>query len=101
MEDNTVTVGPNAPRSGAAVNVWAPGTATLRSNRLVNKAGSPLIFLLDWTDSDPLLAGNQLGPGDSELSSSGIWRHRASGTYHAAKDAVHGFASRLKRLISH
>ncbi len=101
LEDNVLTVGPNAPRRGAAVTVMDGATATLRRNRLVNQTGRPLALLLDWSWGDPVLEANQVGPGDSLLSSAGQWRHRASVQYHERKDQARALAGQLKRFVQH
>ncbi len=99
LEDNVFQIGPNAPRLAAAVAAWDSATATLRRNRLDNKTGQHLALLLDWTDGSPVLDGNQVGSGDSEVSTSGLWRHRASGTFAATKEAVRDLARSVKHLL--
>lgn len=101
MEDNTITVGPNAPKRGAAVAVMDDATATLRHNRLVNQTGHELALLLDWSRGDPVLESNQIGAGDRLVSSAGIWRHRASTQYHARKAEARALAGQLKRFVQH
>ena len=98
-EDNTFQIGPNAPNLGAAIAAWDAATVTLRRNQLENKTGQHLALLLDWTNSSPVLEGNQVGPGDSEVSTSGLWRHRASGTFAATKEAVRDLARSVKHLL--
>jgi len=99
MLDNVITVGPNAPFKQAAVIAWDETGVTLRRNRLVNQTGGPLTFLLDWTSRDPVLNGNQLGPGDSMVGTGGIWRHRASSLYQDGKAQAHAAGSALKQFI--
>jgi hypothetical protein len=96
LEDNVFSVGPNAPRLGAAVLAMGHGTLALRRNRLENGTGQSLALLLNWSGTDPVGEGNQAGPGDEVLSSSGIWRHRAAGWWHGMKDGLHSFLSGLK-----
>jgi hypothetical protein len=96
MEDNVLTIGPNAPRLGGAVLATGEGTLVLRRNQMENKTGESLAMLLNWTGTDPVGEGNKVGPGDEVLSSSGIWRHRASGLAHGIKDGVHDFLSGVK-----
>jgi len=97
MEDNVFSVGPNAPRVGGAVLAMGDGTLALRRNRLENSTGQSLALLLNWTATEPVVEGNQVGPGDEALSSSGLWRHRAAGAWHGMKDGLHGFAGSVKR----
>jgi hypothetical protein len=97
VEDNVFSVGPNAPRVGGAVLAMGDGTLALRRNRLENSTGKGLALLLNWTPEEPVGEGNQAGPGDEVLSSSGLWRHRAAGAWHGMKDGLHGFAGSVKR----
>jgi hypothetical protein len=99
MEDNVLTIGPNAPRLGGAVLATGDGTLALRRNQLENKTGRELALLLNWTSGEPVGEGNKVGPGDEVLSSSGLWRHRASGAWHGMKDGVHGFLSGVKGTL--
>jgi hypothetical protein len=97
MEDNLLSIGPKAPRLAAAVLVTGQDTPELRRNRLLNATHQPAALLLDWTDKDPVLEGNQVEPSDAELSTSGLWRHRASVMYYGTKDEVRAFAGKVKR----
>lgn len=97
MLDNRLSIGPNRPRPAAAVLAMGPGAPELRHNRLLNTTGQPATLLLDWTGTAPILQSNQLGAGDIELSTSGLWRHRASGLYHDTRDGVRAVAGRMKR----
>lgn len=99
MQDNTIEVGPKPPNRDAAVAVWAPGAAILRNNRLINHTGERLTLLLDWSNHDPVLSGNQIGSGDREVSSRGIWRHRFGGTYRSTKATLRSYAGRFKRFL--
>jgi len=99
LDDNTITIGPTAPRGDAAVAIWDDATATLRHNRLINDTGRPMALLLDWTSSTPTLEANEIARGDSLETSSGIWRHRASVQFHARKDEARHMAGQLKRFI--
>ena len=99
MEDNIFSVGPNAPRLGGAVLATGQGTLALRRNRLENGTGRSLALLLNWTGAEPVGEGNQTGPGDEVLSTSGIWRHRAAGAWHGMKDGLHGFLSAIKSAL--
>jgi hypothetical protein len=99
MEDNVITVGPNSPFKQAAVIAWDEANVTLRRNRLVNATGTPLTLLLDWTSNDPVLDANQLGPGDTLVSTSGLWRHRASTLYHDGKAQARAAAGAVKRFV--
>lgn len=101
LEDNVITVGPNAPKLGAAIVLYDHATGTLRRNRLINRTGRPLALLLDWSRSDPVLAANQIGSGDRLVSTAGLWRHRASVEYHAKKAEARALARQLKQFVKH
>jgi hypothetical protein len=99
MEDNSLAIGPGAPRLATAVLAVGRGTPTLLRNRLENGTGQKAVLLRNWTGTDPVLEGNQVGPGDKIASTGGVWRHRAAGAWHATKNSLHGFAGRVKRGI--
>jgi hypothetical protein len=99
MEDNVLTIGPNAPRLGGAVLATGEGTLALRRNVLENKTGQSLALLLNWTGTAPVGEGNRTGPGDAVESSSGVWWHRASGFAHGLKDGVHDFLGGVKSSL--
>ena len=92
MEDNTLHLS-----GDATAGVRATGTAVLRRNRLVNSTGRPMALLLDWSRGSPVLDGNILLPGDTEVSTAGVWRHEVSGLYHGTKDNMRGVAGMAKR----
>jgi hypothetical protein len=99
MDDNLLSLGPNAPRLAAAVLATGQGTPELRRNRLTNTTGQAASLLLNWTGTDPVLQDNEVGPDDVVLSTDGLWRHRASLAYHGTKDGIRAFAGRIKRRI--
>lgn len=84
MRDNVVAVGPNAPPRDAAV-LALDGTVEARGNVLENTTGRGMVFLLDWTHGNPVVSGNTVGRGDTEVGSGGVLRHRVGG---AAREAV-------------
>lgn len=100
IEDNVLSIGPNAPRLAAAVLVMGEGSVTLRRNRLVNDTRQPAAMLLHWTGTTPVAADNTVGRGDSVVSTSGVWRHRMSGVYHQSKDAILGTMRQVKRWVA-
>ena len=99
LEDNVITMGPNAPKQDAAVTLYDGATGTLRRNRLVNQTGHSIALLLDWSWSDPVLDGNEIGPGDRLVTTAGLWRHRASVEYHTKKDEAKALARQLKQFV--
>jgi hypothetical protein len=96
MEDNLLSIGPKASRLAAAVLVTGQDAPELRRNRLLNATRRPAALLLDWTNKDPVLEGNQVEPGDTGLSTRGLWRHRASVLYYGTKHEVRAFAGQVK-----
>ena len=100
IEDNVLSIGPNAPRLAAAVLVTGESSVTLRRNRLVNDTRQPAAMLLHWTGTTPVAADNTVEPGDTVLSTSGVWRHRMSGVYHQSKDAILGTMRQVKRWVA-
>ena len=94
---NTFEIGADASGQPGAVLATGPTGPTLRGNRLL--AARPMALLLDWSGGSPVLDGNQVGPADTESSTSGAWRYRASGAAHEMKDGLRGLAGRAKRLV--
>jgi hypothetical protein len=99
MKDNLLSLGPNASRLATAVLAMGQGTLELRRNQMVNATGQAAALLLNWTGTDPVLQGNQVGPGDEVLSTHGLWRHWASQAYHGTKDSLRAFVGRMKRKL--
>ncbi len=94
---NKFDIGAGATGQPGAVLANGPAGPTLRGNRLL--AARPMALLLDWSGGSPILDGNQVGPRDSEVSTSGSWRHKASGAAHGIKDGLRGLAGQAKRLM--
>jgi hypothetical protein len=94
---NRFEIGAGATGQPGAVLANGPTGPVLRGNRLL--AARPLALLLDWSGGSPVLDGNQVGPRDGEVSTSGSWRHKASGAAHEIKDGLRGLAGRAKRLV--
>ena len=101
--------GPHSERPDVAVMLgegsgFAPG-ATLRfaGNTLENHTGQSVRFILNWSAENPVLAGNVVGANDTELSSGGLWWHRARAAASGAKDtaraALSGVKQSVKRLL--
>ena len=101
LTGNSVSIGADAaghPASVlAAVLATGPDGPVLRGNRLASER--PAVLLLDWSGGTPVLDGNQVGPADSESSTSGAWRRRASEAAHGAKDGLRSLAGRAKRAV--
>ncbi len=94
---STFELGAGAAGRPAAVLATGADGPVLRGNRLLS--ARPMTLLLDWSGGSPVLDGNQVGRADTEVSTSGAWRHRVSGAAHDVKDGLHDLASRTKRLV--
>lgn len=81
LQGNTLEKGPNTTNPRAAVLLDAPmgeqGPLLFRANHFINDTGSSANFIVNWTSGNPVLEGNKLPPGDTELTSWGLWRHRS------------------------
>jgi hypothetical protein len=97
MTGNTLSIGPNAPKLAAAVLATGLNPVILLGNRLENHTGRSMAMLRDWTGIAPVLQDNQVGAGDTVLSTDGLWRHRTADAYHGTKDALRAAAGRMKR----
>lgn len=93
MEDNTLTAGSAA--AAGMVRVDGAGPATLRRNRLQGVPGA--VLLQDWTGGTSVLAENVLGPDETEVTTDGVWRHRASSALHRVRVAARALAGQVKR----
>ena len=101
MDHNLIMVGPQIPRPRAAIGVWDDTSASILQNQMINKTGTSLAFVKDWTSGEPVLEGNSIGAGDTLITSSGVWRHRASAQYYARKEQAHALASSVKQMLKH
>ncbi len=82
----------------AAILLTGSGAAEIRDNRLVNN-GDPAALVLDWSDGDPVLAGNTVPPSDTEITTSGVLTHKARSTARSGVDAMRGLLGSAKRHI--
>ena len=98
LSDNRFDLAADAEGRPAAVMAVGPSAPVLRNNRL--HAARPSALLLDWSHGSPVLDGNEVGPADSEVSTSGSWRHRASVAAHGMTDGLRGAAGRAKRWVT-
>jgi len=98
LQGNTLEKGPNTTNRRAAVLLDAPrgdqGSLVFRANRFINDTGSSASFIVNWTSGNPVLEGNKLAAGDTELTSWGLWRHRAIGFALQTKDDLRHLAGR-------
>lgn len=99
VQGNSFEKGPNSANPGAAILLeGAGGEAVFRNNRFVNDTGAPTTFIRNWTSGDPVLEGNTVAGSDSDISSAGRLRHRATLFAIDAKDTLRHFAGDLRRL---
>ena len=80
----------------AAIRALGPGV-TVRGTTLDGVDGA--LLLQDWSDGTPVLAGNRVGPGDTEASSAGYLVHRGKDTAHATIDSLRHLAGRMRDLL--
>ncbi len=101
MENCSLQKGPRASNTRAAVLLdgAAGGPMVFRKNRYTNETGKSVPFVLDWSDASPVLQGNTVPPGDSEISSSGVLLHRAIVLARETKDAARALAGKAKRAV--
>ena len=97
LTGNSLSIGADAAGRPGAVLATGQDGPVLRGNRLVS--ARPVALLLDWSGGTPVLDGNKVGPADTESSTAGAWRHRASDAAHGAKDGLRGLAGRAKRAV--
>jgi hypothetical protein len=81
LQGNTLEKGASTTNPRAAVLLDAPmgeqGPLVFRANHFINDTGSSANFIVNWTSGHPVLDGNKLASGDTELTSWGLWRHRS------------------------
>ena len=98
MRENLLSLGPESARQYAAVVAMA-GPVALHANRLENTTGRAQSLLLNWSGETPVLEGNTVGPADTLVSSSGVWRHRAGRMARDVMGGVRGLAGSAKRGV--
>jgi len=98
MQDSVLTLGPGRPHQGAAIWVTGRGNTTLARNGMINNTGQSLALLLDWGSGRTRLDNNVLGAGDSEISTTGLWRHRTANVAHGAIDTAHALVDGARHL---
>lgn len=101
IDRDVITVGPIAPRPGAAIGMWDETSATISHTQLINQTKTTLALVKDWTWGSPTLTDDVVGSDDSLITSSGIWRHRASSQYYSGKEQAHALASQAKQMLKH
>lgn len=101
MENCTLQKGPRASNLRAAVLLdgAAGGPMIFRNNRYRDDTGKSVPFVLDWSDASPVLQGNTVPQGDSDITSSGVMLHRAVNFARDTKDAARAFAGKVKRAL--
>ena len=99
LEGNTLEKGPQTSNRRAAVLLDAPmgdqGALVFRANHFINDTGSPANFIVNWTSGNPVLEGNNGASADTELTSSGLWRHRLIGFAMQTKNDLRHLAGKV------
>ncbi len=99
LEDNVLELAPGNDGRQAAVVASGDTRVVMRRNRLANGTGRPAALLLDWSSETPKLEDNVVVPGDEEVRTDGIWRHRVGAVLHEAKDGVSSLLGLAKRQV--
>ena len=99
LEDNVLELARGNDGRQAAVVASGDARVTMRRNRLANDTGRPAALLLDWSSETPKLEDNVVVPGDEEVRSDGVWRHRMGAVLHEAKAGVSSLLGMAKRQV--
>jgi len=99
LEDNVLELARGNDGRQAAVVASGDTQVTMRRNRLANDTGRPAALLLDWSSETPKLEDNVVVPGDAEVRSDGVWRHRAGAVLYEAKAGVSSLLGMAKRQV--
>jgi len=99
LEDNVLELARDNAGRQAAVVASGDTRVVMRRNRLANDTGRPVALLLDWSSETPRLENNIVVPGDQEVRSDGIWRHRVGAVLHEAKAGVRSLLGAAKRQV--
>ena len=99
LEDNVLELARGNEGRQAAVVASGDTRVVMRRNRLANDTGRPAALLLDWSSETPKLEDNVVVPGDEEVRSDGVWRHRVGAVLHEAKAGVSSLLGMAKRQV--
>ena len=92
MSGNSLEMGPKLEYPHGVIFAgtgWGQAESlVLRGNSLVNHSARPGLLLLNWTNASPVLDGNKIAAGDTEVSSRGLWWHRVRYGLVSGKNAV-------------
>lgn len=99
LEDNVLELAPGNEGRQAAVVASGDTRVVMRRNRLANGTGHPAALLLDWSSETPKLEDNVVVPGDEEVRTDGVWRHRVGAVLHEAKAGMGNLLRVAKRQV--
>jgi len=99
LEDNVLELAPDNTGRQAAVVASGDTRVVMRRNRLANATGRPAAMLLDWSSETPKLEDNVVVPGDQEVRTDGVWRHRVGAVLHEVKAGVSSLLGIAKRQV--
>lgn len=99
LENNVLELSPDNTGRQAAVVASGDTRVVMRRNRLANDTGRPAALLLDWSSETPRLENNVVVPGDQEVRSDGVWRHRIGAVLFEAKASVRSLLGAAKRQV--
>jgi hypothetical protein len=105
MNDNVMTLGAKgAPRQAAVLVAQDGGVPTgalvLRRTQLINETGASAVLLRNWGNATPVLAGNNVQPGDIEMTDDGALLHRAKQAVHEALAWLHQLMTAARHLAA-
>ncbi|MBN8890003.1 MAG: hypothetical protein BGP12_05775 [Rhodospirillales bacterium 70-18] len=81
------------PGDRAAVALTGGGGAVEVRGNTYRGSGA---LVLNWSDADPAMQGNDVGPDGTALSTSGAWWALLKATAHRFYDPAHAFAGKVK-----
>ncbi len=99
LEDNVLELARDNTGRQAAVVASGDTRVVMRRNRLANDTGRPAALLLDWSSETPRLENNIVVPGDQEVRTDGVWRHRVGAVLFEAKAGMRSLLGAAKRQV--
>jgi hypothetical protein len=103
IEGNTLEKGPNSAEPGTAIAFRrgddGTGPVRIAGNTLRNDTGQNTALVRDWSAATPVMENNTLPKSDTEITSSGVLRFRASLAAHEMVDTARSTAGWAKRGV--
>jgi hypothetical protein len=104
MDDNSLEKASPTARAavvmlGSETRVQPSAELSFTRNRLVDDSGKISVFVLNWSDGNPVFAGNTMPATVSEVSSRDAWWHKLRSTVGGVRDDVRRLAGGFIRLV--